>query len=501
MSKLIWIFDGFTSSSMLINYLRHVFPDVNITWSNHVRMKHGIDLELIPESTNLLIVPDAGSNNYKEHKQLKGKGIDVLILDHHEASHYSEDALVINIQLDDYPNKQISGAGVVYKLLQKLDRELNIRHSEEYRDVLALGLIGDAMSLSNKETFWLVKDGLSNIKSELVEELIKENVKDESLTPKSVSFKINPKINSLLRVGTIEELDDLMKAFLNHQEITINNRLRSTDKTETWARRMTRTCNNTYARQRRLRDKIMEEIEEKIERDNLNDNQFITIEVEGEFAPNMSGYVAIALVQKYRKPCIILRRNSKGVLIGSLRGYDPLMTDTKDFLKNLNLFTLAEGHQNACGLEIGSTNFSLLDEVINHKLSDVEVEESYIVDFVMNQKAMTSSFIEDMDKYAHLWGKGIEEPQYAIVDIDVRGTDLQLIGKTQNVIKFMKNNIEYVQFTASEELKEYVGSDKKLTLTIIGTTGINVWLDKRTPQFVIEAVRIDKAEQSFGFEF
>lgn len=503
MFRSIWIFDGFTSSSVLINYLSRTHPDANITWSNHVRMKHGIDLNLVPETTDLLIVPDAGSNNYKEHKILRERGVDVLIVDHHEANNYSEDATVINIQLDDYPNKQISGVGVVFKLIQQFDKKLGVNFSPDYRDLLAFGLLGDAMKISEKETFWYVKDGLANVKNEFLKEIIKENVdKGIELTPKTIAFKCNPKINSLLRVGTQEELDELMKAFLEHQEVTINSRLRSADKSETWCRRMTRICNNTYARQRRIRDKVMEEIENKIEKEKLYENQFIIVEVEGDFILNMSGYVAISLVQKYRKPCIVLRKNEEGKLSGSLRGYDPLMMDTKDFLKDLNLFSLAEGHQNACGLEINELNFKKLDETINHSLQDVLVEEEYIVDFVMNYKSMTKTLIEDMEKYSHVWGRGIEEPKYAITSIEISGEDLQLIGKAENVIKFVKNGVEYVQFVASPDLKNFVGTDKLITIDVVGSTGVNSWRGNKTYQLVLDAVSVKEVkDKSVGITF
>lgn len=506
MCRLIWTFDGFTSSTLLINYLRKAFPNINITWSNHTKMKHGIDLDLIPETCDLLIVPDAGTNSHEEHKILHDKGIDVIIADHHECEKgYSEHAIVINIQLDDYPNKQISGVGVCMKIIQEIDKVIDKNYHEEFYDLCAFGLLGDAMKINEKETYWMVHKGLNNIKNEFLQELVKGNLdKNDTLTPKAVAFKCNPKVNSLLRVGTQEELDDFMLALTGHQEVTINNRLRSEDKSETWARRMARTMNNTYARQRKLRDKILEEANETIESGKLYENNFITLEIKGEFASNMSGYVAMSLVNKYLRPVIILRGKDDGQLVGSLRGYDPYMADTKSFLKGLNLFSLAEGHPNASGLIIDSDKFELLDEAINKELAHTEIIETYEVDFVMHPNSMTTSFIEDMDKYFHMFGRGIEEPVYAVTSIDVSGDDLQLIGKAENVLKFSKNGVEYVQFTVSEKIKEYVGSDKTLTIDVVVKTSINRFLRKVTPQCVIDAIDIKEVKDSpkgFVFEF
>jgi len=64
----------------------------------------------------LVIVPDAGSNDYEQHQVLRERGVDVLVIDHHEADKVSEDACVINNQLSaHYANKTLSGVGVVYK--------------------------------------------------------------------------------------------------------------------------------------------------------------------------------------------------------------------------------------------------------------------------------------------------------------------------------------------------------------------------------------------------
>ena len=74
----------------------------------------------ILEDTCLVIVPDASSNEYDTHKR-REEGIDIIILDHHEADYTSPYAVVVNNQLCDYPNKNLSGVGVVYKFCQYLD--------------------------------------------------------------------------------------------------------------------------------------------------------------------------------------------------------------------------------------------------------------------------------------------------------------------------------------------------------------------------------------------
>ena len=105
--------DGFTSSALLINYLYDIFPawvEGHLIYYIHDGKQHGLsdfcDI-LIEQKYPLVIVPDAGSNDYEYHKKLKESGCQVIVLDHHEAESISEDAIIINNQLSDYHNKHL----------------------------------------------------------------------------------------------------------------------------------------------------------------------------------------------------------------------------------------------------------------------------------------------------------------------------------------------------------------------------------------------------------
>ena len=76
--------DGYTSASMVYRYTKHLNKDIPLTYSLHTKKQHGIsDDVIIPEDCQLLIVPDAGSNDIEQCQKLAQKGVDILILDHH----------------------------------------------------------------------------------------------------------------------------------------------------------------------------------------------------------------------------------------------------------------------------------------------------------------------------------------------------------------------------------------------------------------------------------
>ena len=158
--------DGVTSFSALYLYLKRLKPDIDLSYGIHTGKQHGITKDIqIPDDIDLLIVPDAGSNQFEEHKELKDKGIDIIILDHHEAEEITQDAIIVNNQLCNYPNKQLSGVAIVYKFLQALDDETWNSMADDYLDLVALGLIGDSMKVTEMETKYLIEKGLSKIRN------------------------------------------------------------------------------------------------------------------------------------------------------------------------------------------------------------------------------------------------------------------------------------------------------------------------------------------------
>ena len=138
--------DGFTSAALLINYLHDLFPayvETDLKWWVHESKQHGLEdcmWYILSHDFDLVIVPDAGSNDYECHKQLFLKGIEVVVLDQHLADKLSHFAIVINNQLSDYPNKDLSGVGVVYQFCRYLDKKLKVNYADYYLDLVALGL-------------------------------------------------------------------------------------------------------------------------------------------------------------------------------------------------------------------------------------------------------------------------------------------------------------------------------------------------------------------------
>jgi single-stranded-DNA-specific exonuclease len=123
--------DGYTSAALFFNYMCDVVSDdFAFSLNYHVPegKEHGLAtiMDWFPEDGNgsLIVMLDSSSNDYEQHKVLKERGYDIIVLDHHEAPHYSEDAIVVNNQLSkNYPNKNLSGVGVVFKFFEYWEKQ------------------------------------------------------------------------------------------------------------------------------------------------------------------------------------------------------------------------------------------------------------------------------------------------------------------------------------------------------------------------------------------
>lgn len=345
--------DGITSAAGLILYINNIYPNANIYWTMHDGKQHGVELSKVEEDTKLVIIPDAGSNQYEEHKELSDRGIDVLVIDHHESEYYSDYAIVINNQMCDYPNKSLSGAGVVYKFLQKLDEVLKIDYADLFLDLAATGIVGDMMLLQDLETRYIVSYGLSHINNFGLKTLIKKqefSIGDtNNISPNDISFYITPLINAIIRVGTMEEKETLFKSFISGQELVPSTkRGHKVGDTEVCAEQAARYGTNCRSRQNKILDAGVDYLAFKIQKEELNDNQIIFVrldEEEEERIPSeLTGLIAMKLVQKFGKPTIVTRLGNDNEWSGSLRGLNNSdFSDFKKFCNDSNMFTFAEG--------------------------------------------------------------------------------------------------------------------------------------------------------------
>lgn len=517
-------FDGYSSAATIYNYLKDNNLSNNLQYVINKEKKHGIILDSIKDyDYDLLIVPDAGSSDLEAQNILNKEGKDILILDHHNYDylpHNDEKTILINCQDRVYPNNTLSGVGVVYKFIKEYDKMLGISKADDYLDLVALGMVADDMDLRNLETRYLVLEGINKINNknkinQFIEEMLNK-AKIENLNILDIGWKIAPLINAVVRVGTLEEQNDVFNAFINVKDDREYQPRRKKGEKEkppkeihSLQKYMAREIVNIKSRQDRAVKKGVDIINNIIQEQHLNDNKIIIVDGTDILDKTFTGLVANKLTSTYKRPALILKSKDNNTFGGSGRNYNlSPIENLQSFLLQLKTFNWIQGHDNAFGLNINKDKIESTNNLVNTQLKDVEIEDCHWVDYEIPVGRLKPKHILDIGKWKDVWGNSLQEPQFAITDIYVKSEDIQLVGERKNVIRITKKVgdkvLTFIKFFANEELynqmvmkssKGLGKSPSKLKLDIIGKFEINEWEGKEYPQISIVDFNVTKGKK------
>lgn len=521
--------DGYTSSALFINFFNKLYSEYKIDFIMHEGKQHGlkdIDPNLLRQY-NIIICADSSSNDYSEHKWCHDFGIDVVILDHHSADLVSEYAIVVNNQLCNYPNKQLSGVGIVwqfcrYYVAQYETDKLDL--PDKYLDLVATGLVGDMQSMLSIETKHLIWKGFKwvNIHNPFISGIIDKNnfslnksdYKSSiglACSPMGAAFFITPFINAITRSGTIEEKNLIFKSMLTQYAFNVvpsTKRGHKEGDTETIVEQALRVCTNVKNRQTKAEESGMELLEKKIQEDNMLQNPTLIFLLEPEqIDRNIAGLCANRIANRYQRSCLVLTRinsiNSEtnqleNHYMGSGRGFskkEPI--DFKEYCRKTSIIDFAEGHSSAFGLSLNEKYIDEFKERINQMFeADAASELTYYVDYSFNedreegaiQKILT---IADMNDF---WGKDLDR---ALVSISFISTPDKFKAMAKNTLKFdLNNGISVIKFGGTtEEIETF--SNRQVKIKAICKCNKNEWNGRISAQLIMQDYEINRVSYYF----
>ena len=513
--------DGFTSATIMYNYLKDLDPYCNIDYILHEGKQHGLQDHIKSlvdggEKYGLIILPDSSSNDYVYHEQLNDLGTSVLVLDHHITdTELSENAVIINNQLSpNYKNKELTGAGIVYQFCRYLDLKLGKSFADKYMDLAAWGIIGDMGSMLELENRYIVKEGLKNINNKLLWALMEKQAYSitgamspsrqqliDAMNPISVAFYIVPLVNAMIRVGTMDEKRRLFEAFLDGDKMIPSGKRGAKGTMEKAGVEAARECSNARNRQNKTLEVAVDTIEAKIHKYDLLENRilFVRLENDDRFPAELNGLVAMKLCAKFKRPTIVARLNKEGYDRGSMRGMNQSeLTSFKDFLGKSGMFEYVQGHDNAAGVSIDDDYLSKFHKWANEALQGIDFGENcYDVNFErIAADDDIKDLILDIGKHDGIWGQSNDQPLIHVTDINITMNDVKIMGKNMDTVKIEKFGIAYMKFHAKdfiEELKQY----SKVKLEIVGRANVNYWGGNVIPQIFIDDYEV--TDDALGF--
>lgn len=505
--------DGFTSSALLINYLHTLFPtwvQTKLIYKMHTGKQHGLEdfIDEIQENKiKLVICPDSSSNNYEQHSRIKKYGGTVIVLDHHLADSVSKDAIVINNQLSNYPNKELSGVGVTWQFCRYIDEILQTNYANQFIDLVALGLTGDMMSLHSFETKYLITKGFmeENLHNPFIMAMIDKNNfplkkgdyvsnnPDMACTSIGAAFFIVPFVNAMTRSGTQQQKQLLFNSMLNHKafnKVLSNKRGHKLGEQETLLAQAIRTVTNVKNRQTKAEQLGMALLQKKIQENNLLSHKILLFLLDpGQMEPNIRGLVANKIAAKYQRPCLVLTKTQNNMYEGSGRGYTKSGIDSfKEILEKSKYTEYSQGHNNAFGFGIKIENIQPFIKETDSFLKDMSLDAVYRVDYEFNEQENNNEKIITIAQMNDFWGQDIDR---TYIKINFKITDSNFKIMKNNTFKFnLLNNLSVIRFGGTEEETEKFTTSGYLELNAICKCNKNEWNGNIYPQLILEDYEI-----------
>ncbi|MFA4948589.1 MAG: single-stranded-DNA-specific exonuclease RecJ [Candidatus Krumholzibacteriia bacterium] len=213
--------DGVCGTALLVEVLTKLGADVHFFVPDRAKDGYGLARRVMDRGfeagLKLVISVDCGSSDREVVAMLAARGVTVLVTDHHETAERIPEAHgFINPKLpgERYPFKELTGAGVAFKLLQGLEKTMGLDlRLEEHLDLVALGTLGDSGALRGENRI-IVAAGF-----ELMQEWKRPGLRAlrarsglpaSGFSTRQVSFTIIPRLNSPGRIASARAVVELL---------------------------------------------------------------------------------------------------------------------------------------------------------------------------------------------------------------------------------------------------------------------------------------------------
>jgi single-stranded-DNA-specific exonuclease len=388
--------DGVTSAALLTETLgalgwrvEHYLP--HRLKEGYGLSRDGVERCLQQSPAQLLLAVDCGSTSVEVTAWLREKGIDVVVLDHHQVSEPAPAAVaLVNPQLGGAFH-ELCSVGLAFKLVHALLKRMRDQGRPEAEamdlraqlDLAALGTIADLVPLTGENRI-LVTAGLERLNATQRPGLLA--LKDVAGTRAQagsyeVAFQLGPRLNA---AGRLEDAQDALRLLL------------TSDAREA----------ATLARRLDERNRLRQDIERSIcgeitamlrpRFDAAKD--FVIVEGRAEWHIGVVGIVASRVLQEFYRPTIIFggdgaywRGSGR-----SIEGFD-LAASLRDCAE---LLLRHGGHAMAAGLSIDSAQVGPLRQRLNEMaraaLSEEQLRPCLKLDAEVESRELTLEQVEEL---------------------------------------------------------------------------------------------------------
>ena len=361
----------------------------------------------------LLISVDCGTSSVEEVAWLQEQGIDVVILDHHEASTQGRPpaVAVVNAKLEeDSPFTYLCSAGVVFKLAHAMlkRRRLPQFDLKNYLDVVAIATVADIVPLV-EENRLLTRHGLrvmesgGNIGIQALNRVTNLNRRPSA---SHVSFRIGPRLNAAGRMDSPQDALNLLmtrdtaRAMELAERLELHNRARQQEE-----------------------EKIRNEAMEMLSRSFSPSRDSVIVLGSRTWHPGVVGIVASLLMRRYHKPTFVISLDENGIGKGSGRSI-PGVSLVQAIHACSDTLISGGGHDMAAGLVIHEDMIEAFrarfDAFVRENVDADKLKPMLSIDAEVTFPELT---LDLLDSYELLEPFGNSNPQPVFMSRNVMLTD------------------------------------------------------------------------------
>lgn len=387
--------DGVTATALLVQVLRRYGGDVKPYIPNRFDEGYGLNLEAIQmlaeQGVRLVVTVDCGIRSPREAELAEKCGVDLIISDHHHPGAELPDAYAVicpKREGDAYPDKDLSGVGLAYKIAQALALRRPEAEvcADDWADLVALGTVADVVPLQG-ENRSLVRRGLQMIRSRklmnrpgLYSLANVAGVKVGLITAGDIGFMLGPRLNAAGRLNTALAALDLLMA-------------ENTDQ----AGLLSQTLDNQNRERQDLTRKTQEEAVRQIQSGADGD---ILFAFHQDYNPGIVGLVASRLVDYFYRPSVV--GNIDGDMIRASCRSIPEFHITKALDECGDLLERHGGHALAAGFTVRADRVEALTarlrQIAARELSALELRPVLYADLEIPLSDLHPSILGYMDK-------------------------------------------------------------------------------------------------------
>lgn len=390
---------------------------------------HGLNENIIKEiekdGIELLIIVDAGSKDTEYLKYLEETGLDIIVLDHHDIAKEelicSNGIVIVNCAYEDSPNKDLSGAGVVYKFVREVNKKLQLCNVRRYETWVGMSVLSDARNILNKENRYYVEYAYKHYQDECFLNAFKNFGSINNL----LNYTIIPLINACARMGYTELIMDLANAETNYNLEGLIIKAKDV---------------------KILQDELVIEAEKEL-KSQQGSKTFLGVFTDIDHK-KISGLLANKMLNKLGKSVIVIGKSTDGVYTGSFRGMGKI---TSIILKDMGID--ARGHDYASGIYMPADIVKKqMAQFLNYSY-DGEDKIEYDLEIDMKDY---SKYMQDMHRIAILNEKSGRGFPNILVKINNVPENIEMC-EFEKVRRYKNMNFDMVDFDMDAE--PFVGGD------------------------------------------